>query len=60
MFANALAAFVGCFAALVVMAECAPIASKLVRYLCALVLGVLVTFGLAWVMGFVAHIFARV
>ena len=59
MFGSALSAFVGCFAAMVALAE-VTIANKLVRYLVALLFGVLVTFVLAWALGYVAHIFAGI
>jgi hypothetical protein len=59
LFVPALSAFVGCFAALIALAE-VTIANKLVKYLVALLLGVLVTFALAWALEAVAHVFARV
>lgn len=60
MFQNAIAAFVGCFSALVVLAECAPITNKVFRYLAAFVVGIVVTFALAWLCGWVAGVFAHV
>ncbi len=59
MFASAVAAFVGCFAAMVALAE-VQLPNKWLRYLAALVIGVLITFGLAWVLERVAEVFARV
>lgn len=54
-----LRAFVGCFAALVAMAEVTP-KNKLVRYLAALLIGVVLAFVLGAVLDWVAGIFARV
>ena len=59
MIPTTLAAFVGCFAALLVMAEIS-IANRLVKYFVALVVGVIATFVLDWVVEWVAHVFARV
>jgi uncharacterized membrane protein YGL010W len=59
MISNALAGFVGAFAALLVLAEISA-ANKIVRYFAALVVGVVVTFLLAWLVQWVGHIFARV
>lgn len=59
MLVAALAAFIGCFAALVVLAELASIASKIVRYLAALILGLLLTYGLGLLASWVAHVFAK-
>ena len=60
MFQNAIAAFVGCFSALVVLAECGPIGNKVIRYLVAFVAGVVVAFVLAAFLGWVAGVFAHV
>jgi hypothetical protein len=59
MFQTALAAFVGCFAATLALAE-VPAANRWLRYLAALLVGVVATFVLAWLLAWVGHIFARV
>ena len=59
MIPTALAAFIGCFAAFLVMSE-VSIANRLIKYFVALVVGVIATFVLGWVVEWVAHIFARV
>ena len=55
-----LAAFVGCFSALVALEVTAAVLPKWVRYLAALLLGVVVCFVLGWILSFVASIFAKV
>jgi len=59
MFSAALSAFVGCFAAMIALAE-VQIANKLLKYLVALVCGVIITFLLALVLAWVARIFGQV
>jgi hypothetical protein len=59
MFQNAVAAFVGCFSAFVALAEI-PATNKAIRYLAAFVLGIVVTFVLAWLCGWVAGVFAHI
>lgn len=59
MFTAAVAAFVGCFAAMVALAE-VQLPNKWLRYLLALLVGVLITFGLAWVLEKVSGVFSRV
>lgn len=56
MFHAALAAYVGCFAAFVALAE-VKAENKWVRYLLALLVGGLLTWGLAWLL---AKVIARV
>lgn len=59
MIQPAIAAFVGCFSALLVLAEIQA-GNKLLRYLAAFVVGILVTLGLAWLLGLIVAAFARV
>jgi len=56
---NAVAAFVGCLCALIVMAETGAIASKVVRYIAALVVGALLTILVAWLLGMIAGALGR-
>jgi hypothetical protein len=58
MIPAAIAAFIGCFAAMVVLAEITA-ANKLIRYLAALVVGVLATVALAWAVQWIAAAFSH-
>lgn len=55
----AMDAFVGAFTALVVFAEFAVIANRLVRYLVAFVCGMLLTVMLGWAASWIDHVAAR-
>jgi hypothetical protein len=59
MISEAIAAFVGAFSALAVLAEITA-SNKIIRYLAAFVCGILVTVLLAWFLGWVAGVFAQI
>lgn len=59
MIQTAVAAFVGAFAAIAVLAETGAIASKLLRYLLAFVGGILATVVLLWVLVKIAEAFSH-
>ena len=58
MIQTAVAAFVGAFGALVALAEITA-QNKLVRYVGAFLVGVVLTVLLSWLLGWLASIFAR-
>lgn len=61
MIQYAIAAFVGCFASQVILAETASMPrEKWVRYLAAFMLGVLLTLALAWLLTKLVGAFAHV
>jgi hypothetical protein len=59
MIPNAISAFVGCFAALLVMGEIQA-GSKLIKYLAAFACGLAVTVLLSWLCAWVVSLFGHV
>lgn len=59
MVTTAVAAFVGCFSALLVLAELSA-ANKWVKYFAALVVGIIATILLGMLVQWVAHLFGHV
>ena len=59
MIHDAVAAFVGCFAALFVIEESEPFKSRTLRYFAAFLVGILTTVALSWLLEFIVHSFNK-